>query len=313
MTVYRPELLTTASSLEELRMLMEAGADAFVVGESRFAARLPGEFSLEQIARAVELAKQSPREVKIYVSMNNIFDNALLDAIPGYVTELARIGVTAVVFGDPAVLMAVRQYAPALQLHWNAEMTSTNYETANFWGRRGASRFVCARELNMEQIVGMKQHTKLELQVQVHGMTNIYHSKRSLVQSYMDYKQHSIDEGKSGQNAGMYLMEAERPDDRYPIYEDANGTHIMSPDDLCMIENLHELMEAEIDSFKIEGLLKSTEYNVTVVRAYRAAIDAYCSSPQDYRFRDEWLESIQAKQEPGRELSYGFFYKEQVY
>ncbi|WP_127529656.1 peptidase U32 family protein [Paenibacillus kobensis] len=313
MTVYKPELLVTASNLEELERLMVAGADAFVVGESRFATRLPGHFSLEQIAQAVELAKQSPRQVRIYAAMNNIMDNTLLDAIPDYVQELARIGVSAVVFGDPAVLMAVRQYAPQLQLHWNAEMTSTNYETANFWGRRGATRFVCARELNMEQIVSMKQHTKLEIQVQVHGMTNIYHSKRSLVQSYMDFKEQTIAEGASSPDAGMYLMEAERPDDRFPIYEDTNGTHIMSPDDLCMIENLHELLEAEIDSLKIEGLLKPIEYNETVVRAYRAAIDAYCSDPATYQFRDEWLESIQAEQQQGRELSYGFFFKEQVY
>jgi len=313
MTAYRPELLVTASNLEEMQRLIEAGADAFVVGESRFATRLPGEFSLEHIAQAVELANHSSREINIYVAMNTIIDNTLLDAIPDYVKELARIGVSAVVFGDPAVLTAVRQHAPQLQLHWNAEMTSTNYETANFWGRRGATRFVCARELNMEQIVGMKRHMKLEIQVQVHGMTNIYHSKRSLVQSYMDYKEHALADGASGRSAGMYLMEAERPDDRFPIYEDANGTHIMSPDDLCMIENLHELLEAEIDSFKIEGLLKPIAYNETVVRAYRAAIDAYCSDPSAYRFRDEWLESIQSIQQPGRELSYGFFYKEQVY
>jgi Collagenase and related proteases len=313
MTVKKPELLVTASNLEELQRLIAAGADAVLIGDSRFGTRVPGEFTLGQMAEAVSIAKQADRDVRIYVAMNNIVDNKMVDELPAYVTELERIGVDAVAFGDPAVLMAVRANAPKLKLHWNAEMTSTNHDTANFWGRRGATRFVCARELNMEQIAGMKAKTNLEVQVQVHGMTNIYHSKRSLVQSYMDFKKLAEGAGATGDEADMYLMEADRPDERYPIFEDSNGTHIMSADDVCMIENLQELMEANIDSFKIEGLLKSVEYNETVVRAYRAAIDAYCKAPDHYRFQDEWLEAIQAKQDPNRELSYGFFYKEQVY
>ncbi|GMK38319.1 putative protease YrrN [Paenibacillus sp. CCS19] len=313
MTVKKPELLVTASDLDELQRLIAAGADAILIGDSRFGTRVPGEFTLEQMAEAVSIAKQADRDVRIYVSMNNIIDNKMVDDLPAYVAGLERIGVDAVTFGDPAVLMAVRANAPKLKLHWNAEMTSTNHDTANFWGRRGATRFVCARELNMEQIAGMKAKTSLEVQVQVHGMTNIYHSKRSLVQSYKDFKQLAEGDSASGNQADMFLMEADRPDERYPIFEDSNGTHIMSADDLCMIENLQELMEADIDSFKIEGLMKSVDYNETVVRCYRAAIDAYCNDPQHYRFQDEWLEAIQAKQHPDRELSYGFFYKEQVY
>lgn len=313
MTIKKPELLVTASNLEELHRLITAGADAVLIGDSRFGTRVPGDFTLEQMEEAVTIAKQADRDVRIYVAMNNIVDNKMVEDLPAYVTELERIGVDAVAFGDPAILMAVRANAPKLKLHWNAEMTSTNHDTANFWGRRGATRFVCARELNMEQIAGMKAKTDLEVQVHVHGMTNIYHSKRSLVQSYMDFKKLAEGANATGDEADMYLMEADRPDDRYPIFEDSNGTHIMSADDVCMIENLQELMEANIDSFKIEGFMKSVDYNETVVRAYRTAIDAYCKDPDHYRFQDEWLEAIQAKQDPNRELSYGFFYKEQVY
>ena len=108
-------------------------------------------------------------------------------------------------------------------------------------------------------------------------------------------------------------MEAERPDERYPIYQDAYGTYMMSPDDICMLENLHELMEAGIDSLRVEGLLKSVEYNEAVIRSYRAAIDTYAADPEGYVFREEWLDAIRQVQDPARELSYGFFYKEQVY
>jgi putative protease len=155
----------------------------------------------------------------------------------------------------------------------------------------------------------------LEVQVQVHGMTNIYHSKRSLLHNYLEHEgKTAADAGLGlGMGRGLTLVEQERPEERYPVYEDINGTHIMSSDDICMLENLHELMEHEIDSFKLEGLLKSAEYNETVIRCYRRVIDAYAADPQGYEFREEWLEPIRALQDPERELSFGFFYKEQVY
>jgi putative protease len=308
---YKPELLATAGSLEELERLIAAGADAFVIGEARYGMRLSGEFSKEMIAQAVEIAK--PKGVRIYASLNNLMDNETADGLDDYVASLAEAGVDAIVFGDPAVLMAARQHAPGIALHWNAEMTSTNFVTAEYWGRRGATRFVLARELNMEQVIETAASTALETQVQVHGMTNIYHSKRSLVESYLEHQSETDRLPRKDKDRGLYVMEAERQDERYPIFEDANGTHIMSSDDICMVENLHELMEAGVTSLKIEGIMKSIEYNETVVRAYRNAIDAYTAKPDDYSFQEEWLEAIQELQDPNRELSYGFFYKEQVY
>ncbi|XEC93118.1 peptidase U32 family protein [Paenibacillus tarimensis] len=313
----RPELLTTARSMEELEQLVEAGANAFELGESTFGMRLPGEFDLTMIEKAVRYGK--PRGVRVYAAVNNIFDNETVKALPAYIRGLAQAGVDAVLFGDPAVLMAVKSEAPGLKLHWNAEMTSTNYATANFWGRKGASRAVLARELNLEQVIETKANTELEVQVQVHGMTNIYHSKRKLVGSYADYRNRTISGSElkerleADQEEGLYLIEAERQDERYPIFEDRNGTHIMSSDDICMLESLHELLEAGIDSLKIEGIMKPVNYNATVVRAYRKVIDTYMSDPVNYQFEDEWLDDIRAIQDPQRELSFGFFYKEQVY
>ncbi|MBW7477730.1 U32 family peptidase [Paenibacillus oenotherae] len=316
----KPELLTSAASLEEMERLIEAGADAFVIGESRYGLRLAGEFDAAMIAEAVKLAH--PRGVRIYAALNNLMDNVTVGTLPDYIRSLHDAGVDALVFGDPAVLMAARSAAPGMALHWNAEMTSTNYETANYWGRRGAVRVVLARELNMDQVLEAKAHTSLAVQVQVHGLTNIYHSKRPLVHSYLEHQNESDTKPqKAESNSGQpryrenerYLIEVERPDEQFPIYEDDNGTHIMSSDDLCMIENLQELMEVGIDSLKIEGLLKSIEYNETVVRAYRAVIDAYCADPEGYTFQEQWLDAIKELQNPARELSYGFFYKEQVY
>ncbi|PZD94174.1 U32 family peptidase [Paenibacillus sambharensis] len=315
---YKPELLVTPSSLEEMRLLGAAGANAFTVGEARYGMRLAGEFDLKAVKEAAEYTRAN--NFKLYAAVNNLIDNDTLPELPAYIRGLADAGVNAVIFGDPAVMMTVRAEAPQLELHWNAEMTSTNYATANYWGKRGASRVVLARELNMEQVIEVKQHTQLQVEVQVHGMTNIYHSKRSLLHSYLDHQAKSgieselkEESGSFGQTGGLFLIETERPEERYPIYEDSNGTHIMSSDDICMLENLHELLDAGIDSLKIEGILKTPAYNETVVRAYRHAIDEYLKDPAGYQFQDEWLDPIRELQDPRRELSFGFFYKEQVY
>lgn len=306
----KPELLVTVSSLGELRRLAEAGADAFLVGEERYGMRLPGSMNVQQIGEAVAYSHEHGK--KVYVAVNNLMTNELLHGLSAYIEELRDLGVDGIEFGDPAVLTTVRELAPELKLHWNAEMTSTSSSTANYWGSKGATRTVLARELNMDEITGMMDKIKVEAQVQVHGMTNIYHSKRQLVQSYMAHQGREVD-GDLGLNRGLFLIEAERRDEKFPIYEDSNGTHIMSSEDICILEDLHLLMEAGVHSFKIEGILKSLDYNEAVVRAYRKAIDTYAHNTDAYEYEEDWLDEIRALQDPERELAFGFFYKEQVF
>ncbi|UQZ35679.1 collagenase-like protease [Paenibacillus sp. PK3_47] len=308
---HKPELLATAASLEEARVLLDAGADALLIGDDRFGMRLAGHFSLEDTAAVVELAHSKGR--KVYAGLGGLMSNRLLDELPAYVKAIGEIGVDGIEFGDPAVLAAVKTEAPGMKLHWNAEMTSTNYATSNYWGRKGASRVVLARELNMDEITEMVPLLEIEAQVQVHGMTNIYHSKRKLVASYMSHQGRPTEGGSLGKERGLFLIEAERREEKFPIYEDVNGTHIMSSDDICILEDLHILMAAGVHSFKIEGLLKPVAYNAAVVKTYRQAIDLYAADPAGYAFREEWMDGIRALQDPERDLSFGFFYKEQVY
>lgn len=308
----KPELLVSAGSMEEVERLITAGATAVIVGESRYGMRMPGEMKPEQIEQALAFAHA--HDAKVYVAVNNIFHNEALNDLSGYLQELERIGVDAIVYGDPAVLMLVKQAAPHTKLHWNAEMTSTNYATARYWQKRGASRIVTARELNMDELVEMKRNLPdMEVEVQVHGMTNIYHSKRHLLQHYMAHLGKVQESSDVGQARKLFLIEEERQDERFPIYEDENGTHIMSSDDMCIIEDLHTLLAAGIDSLKVEGFYKPLAYNEVVVRVYREAIDAYTADPEGYRFNEEWLKRIREVQDPERELTFGFFYKEQVY
>lgn len=310
----KPELLVPAGSVSEVKRYLEAGAGAVLVGEDKYGMRLPGSLSVAEIAEAVHIAHSN--DAKIYVSVSNIMSNEMLADLDNYLRDLEQIGVDAVQFGDPAVLQAVNNHGLKLKLHWNAEMTSTNYATANYWGRKGASRVVLARELNMDEITEMQPHLEIESEVQIHGMTNIYHSKRRLVRSYMKHQGRTDEElatGNLGKERGLFLTEAERPGEKFPIYEDSNGTHIMSSDDICILEDLHILMNAGVSSFKIETLLKAPEYNEIVIRVYRKAIDTYFNDPENYEFQEEWLDTIRAVQDPERELSFGFFYKEQVY
>ncbi|MBE9915033.1 U32 family peptidase [Paenibacillus donghaensis] len=305
------KLMITAGSLEECSAYIDAGATELLIGDRRYGIRMPGYFLENDIREAVRLGQA--RGVDVIVNMTNVMTNDMLEMLPDYAAFLQDAGVYAVEFSDPAIMAAVKKHAPSLKLHWNAEMMSTNYATANYWGRKGASRIAAAKELNMDEILELKQHLDIEAQVQVHGMTNIYHSKRRLVESYMIRQGRPVDGGSLNIDRGLFLTEDERPGEKYPIYEDESGTHIMSSDDICILEDLHLLLQAGIESLKIEGLLKPIAYNTAVIKAYRKAIDAYAADPGSYRFQEEWLDPIRELQDPERELTFGFFYKEQVY
>ncbi|WEK53142.1 MAG: U32 family peptidase [Candidatus Cohnella colombiensis] len=311
MTASIPELLISAGSLEQMQRFIQAGASAVLIGEAKFGMRLPGDIKANQLKEAVKLAHQLG--AKAYVNMNRLFRNDELADIPDYLKVVQDAGADAIVFGDPAVLMNVRQYTPQLKMQWNAEMTGTNSATSAYWGRRGAVRAIIARELNEDEIIDLRSQIEMELQVQVHGMTNIYHSHRNLLQSYMEHLGKEARLIRKGADNGLFLVETERPDEKFPVYEDDNGTHVMSPDDICLLEALPELIKANVDSFYIEPLLKSDEYNVTVLNSYRSALDAWQRDSSQYQLDDQWLHQIQLLQNPDRELGFGFLYKEQVY
>ncbi|MFC5405202.1 peptidase U32 family protein [Cohnella soli] len=311
MTATTPELLASAGSAEQARRYIEAGASAILIGESRFAMRQPGDVTESELARTIETAHSLG--AKAYINMNKLFRNDELGHIPDYLRKVEAAGADAIVFGDPAVLLNVRQHTPRLRWHWNAEMTGTNSASASYWARRGAARAVLARELNEDEIADLKVKAGIEAQVQVHGMTNIYHSHRNLIQSYLEHIGREATLIRKGPDKGLFLVEAERPDEKFPVYEDESGTHVMSPDDICLLEALPDLIAFGVDSMYVETLLKSEAYNETVLASYRQALNAYANAPDSYRMDPRWLSAIQKMQSPDRELGFGFLYKEQVY
>lgn len=307
----KPELLVTPKSVSHLEALCHVGADAFVIGEQRFGLRLAGDFSREDVKTATEVAHRLGK--KVYIAMNALFHNEAIEEVYDYVAFVRDIGVDAIIFGDPAVLMVAKEVAPNMRLHWNTETTATNWYTCNYWGRKGATRAVLAREISMDAVVEMKEHAEVEIEVQVHGMTAMFQSKRTLLGNYYEFQGKALEVENRKQNANMFLHDKER-NNKYPIFEDANGTHIMSPNDICIIDELTELIEAEVDSLKIDGILHTEEYILEVTKAYRKAIDLCVEDPDQYEDeKDELLATIEQIQPKHRPLDTGFFFKETVY
>lgn len=307
----KPELLVTPRKVEDIISLCEAGADAFFIGEQRYGLRLAGEFRREDLKEAIELAHAKGK--KVYVAVNAILHNEILDEIEDYLKFVKEVGADAVVYGDPAVLLIAREVAPEMTLHWNTETLATNWYTCNYWGRKGAKRSVLAREISLDEVIEIKEHAEVEIEVQVHGMTAMFQSKRSLLGNYFEYQGKVLEIENRKENNNMFLHDKER-ENKYPIFEDANGTHIMSPNDICMIDELSEFIEAEIDSFKIDGVLKSSQYIETVTKLYRKAIDLCVEDPDQYEdVKDELLTEVEKIQPANRSLDTGFFFKETVY
>ncbi|RKL68596.1 collagenase-like protease [Salipaludibacillus neizhouensis] len=307
----KPELLVTPANVTEVEGLVDAGATAVMVGEEEYGIRLAGEFNRDDIENALKIAHQ--KGAKVYVAMNALFHNESLPKLPDYIQFLSKIGVDAIVFGDPAVLMSVREHAPELKLHWNTETTATNWYSANYWGRKGSTRAVLARELNMDSIVEIKEKAEVDIEVQVHGMSCMFQSKRLLLGNYMTFQGKDLQISGRGKNQNLILHDPERKA-KYPIWEDKNGTHIMSPKDMCMIDELEELFEVGVDSFKIEGIQKDYSYMRQVTSLYREAIDLYFLHPDKYNGQKENLfTELKRIQPSNRVLDTGFFFKETVY
>ena len=305
------ELLVTPKTLNHMKTLIEIGADAFVIGEQKFGLRLPGEFNREDVRKAVNLAHEHDK--KVYVAVNGIFHNYHLNALENYIEFLHDIRVDRIIFGDPAVVMYVKKQNNPIPLNWDAETIVTNYFQCNYWGEKGAKRAVLARELNLDEILNIKKHAKVEVEVQVHGMTCMFQSKRMLLGNYYTFQDRQMKIQRSENEQDLLLYDEER-ENKYPVFEDYNGTHIMSPNDICLIEELEPFFEANIDSFKIDGILHSESYINTVTAQYREAIDLYHEDPEAYEDEKFMLiDPIEEIQPEHRPFDEGFLYKQTVY
>ena len=305
------ELLVTPKSVKHIETLIEKGADAFVIGEQRFGLRLAGEFKREALIEAVELIHNHGK--KAYVAVNGIFHNYHLNALKSYIDFLHEVSVDRIIFGDPAVVMYVNEQPNPIPLNWDAEALVTNYFQCNYWGKKGAQRAQLARELSLDEILNIKQNADVEIEVQVHGMTCMFQSKRMLLGNYFTFQERQMKIQRNKEANELLLYDEER-DNKYPVFEDYNGTHIMSPNDICLIEELDQLLAANIDAFKIDGVLQTEEYINVCTEQYREAIDLFKEDSETYDDEKFMLvDPIEAIQPEHRPFDEGFLYKQTVY
>ena len=270
----KPELLAPAGDSERLRMAVLYGADAVYLAGTSFGMRsFAGNFSPEELPRAVAWAHR--HGVRVHVTVNTMPRNDEAARLPAYLEQLDAAGVDALILADLGAFTLAGKYAPRCQRHVSTQASVANYVCASAWYDQGASRVILARELSLEEIREIRDKTprELELEAFVHGAMCVSYSGRCLLSNYMTGRDSNRGACAQPCRYQYYLMEEKRPGEYYPVFEDEKGTYIMNSRDMCMIDHIGELMDAGLDSLKIEGRAKSAYYAAIVTGAYRHVID----------------------------------------
>jgi putative protease len=289
----KPELLAPAGNLEKLKTAINFGADAVYLGGSKLSLRaFADNFSKEDLVEGLNYVHERGR--KAYVTVNVIPHNDDLLGLEEYLSELYNIGVDAIIVSDPGIISIAKETAPNLELHLSTQANTVNWKSAEFWYKQGIKRVVLAREMSLKEIkeIRKKLNRDCEIEAFVHGSMCMSYSGRCVLSNYMTGRDSNRGQCAQPCRYKYYLMEEKRPGEYFPIIEDDKGTYILNSKDLCMLEHIPELVESGIDSFKIEGRMKSSYYVASVVKAYRQAIDSYFENPEGYVFRKEWMENL---------------------
>ena len=302
------ELLIPAGSLDVLKTAVIYGADAVYLGGEAFGLRAKAKnFTNEEIKEGIAFAHE--RGVKVYITANILAHNDDLAGVEQYFEELKDIRPDALIISDPGVFAIAKRVLPDMELHVSTQANNTNYGTYLFWHQLGAKRVVSARELSLQEIREIRAHIPEDMQIEsfIHGAMCISYSGRCLLSNFLVGRDANQGACTHPCRWKYSVVEETRPGEYMPVYENERGTYIFNSKDLCMIEHIPELVDAGIDSFKIEGRMKTALYVATVARTYRKAIDDYKKDPELYRKNMEWY-----KEESGkctyREFTTGFYF-----
>ena len=304
----KPELLVPAGGLDTLKVAVDYGADAVYIGGQAFGLRAKADnFSIEEMKQGVEYAHA--HNAKVYVTANIFAHNYDLDGIRAYFGELKDTGVDAVLVSDPGVFTIARETMPDMELHISTQANNTNYMTYKFWYDHGIKRVVSARELSLAEISQIRANIPDDMEIEsfIHGAMCISYSGRCLLSNYFTGRDANHGACTHPCRWKYSIVEETRPNEYMPVYENERGTYIFNSKDLCMIEHIPDLFDAGIDSFKIEGRMKTALYVATVARTYRKAIDDYKKSPELYQQNMPWYLD-QISNCTYRQFTTGFFY-----
>ena len=304
----KTELLVPASSLEVLKVAVVFGADAVYIGGEVFGLRAKAKnFSLEEMKEGIDFAHE--HGVKVYVTANILAHNSDLEGVREYFKELKKIKPDALIIADPAIFMIAKEICPEIDRHISTQANNTNYGTYQFWYSQGASRVVSARELSLQEIKEIRANIPddLEIETFIHGAMCISYSGRCLLSNYFTGRDANQGACTHPCRWKYSVVEEKRPGEYLPVYENERGTYIFNSKDLCMIEHIPEILDAGIDSLKIEGRMKTALYVATVARTYRKAIDDYNKSPELYKQNMPWYLD-QISNCTYRQFTTGFFF-----
>lgn len=307
----KPELLVPASSLEVLRTAVMFGADAVYIGGEAYGLRAKARnFSAEEMAEGIAFAHE--RGVRVYVTANILAHNSDLEGARQYFEELRDMKpqrADALIIADPGLFLIAREVWPEAEIHISTQANNTNFQTYLFWWQLGAKRVVSARELSLREIGEIRRHIPPQMEIEsfIHGAMCISYSGRCLLSNYFTGRDANKGACTHPCRWKYAVAEETRPGEYLPVYENERGTFIFNSRDLCMIEYIPELTAAGIDSFKIEGRMKTALYVAAVARTYRRAIDDFFENEEKYRQNMDWYRAEIAKC-TYRQFSTGFYF-----
>lgn len=304
----KTELLIPAGSLDVLKTAVIYGADAVYLGGEAFGLRAKAKnFTNDEIREGIAFAHE--RGVKVYITANILAHNDDLAGVEAYFEELKEIRPDALIISDPGVFAIAKRVIPDMEIHISTQANNTNYGTYLFWHQLGAKRVVSARELSLKEIREIRDHIPEDMEIEsfIHGAMCISYSGRCLLSNFLVGRDANQGACTHPCRWKYSLVEETRPGEYMPVFENERGTYIFNSKDLCMIEHIPEMIEAGIDSFKIEGRMKTALYVATVARTYRKAIDDYQKDPALYQANMDWY-----REEIGkctyREFTTGFYF-----
>lgn len=305
----KPELLIPAGSLEVFKTAVIYGADAVYIGGEVFSLRAKAKnFTDEEMAEAIDFAHE--RGVKVYVTANILAHNDDLDEARDYFGKISKIKPDGLIISDPGVITLAKEICPDIPIHLSTQANNTNYGTFNFWYGQGIKRVVTARELSLKEIKTIRENIPKDMEIEsfIHGAMCISYSGRCLLSSFLAGRDANQGACTHPCRWKYAVVEEKRPGEYMPVFENERGTYIFNSKDLCMIEHIPDMIDAGIDSFKIEGRMKTALYVATVARTYRKAIDDFYKSEAEYEKNMPWYRE-EISRCTYRQFTTGFYYK----
>lgn len=311
-TLVRPEVLAPAGTLEKLKTAIHYGADAVYIGGNAYGLRSrAGNFSYEEMQEGVRYARE--HGANVYVAANMVTHEGDAKGAGDFFRTLRDIGIRAVIVSDPALIEICVTEAPGLPVHLSTQSSATNFETLEFWKNEGLERVVLAREVTMDELHQIRQHTDIEIEAFVHGAMCISYSGRCTLSNHMSMR--DANRGGCSQSCRWKYDLFDMPfgadlDKRRSLIvgDKEEEPFSMSAVDMSLIEHIPDFIENGVNSLKIEGRMKSIHYVSTVSNVYKAAVDSYMADPENYVCKQEWIDELWKVAQ--RELSTGFYYNE---